>query len=178
MIGGVAVERKVRRGRAPAQATPFDRHAAIAWAEEALGRPPAHAHIVRVAGKGTRLERFVLPLDLCQPQNRTRGGAAWMIAKLKRGTLLELAVQAARRYREPVGGRPLVRCIRFSCVEPDRFNDGAKIAIDALCARTERAPNRLGVIRDDRPRDAQIEQWWEPAPRGRGFVLIEVWTND
>lgn len=119
------------------------------------------------------MARCVLPLELCRPQNRTRHGQAWALAKLKQSLFLSMLPQLGRR-QEPLPGRPQVRCVRFSSVEPDRFADWAKHAVDVLCVPTARARNRLGWIRDDRPSDADIDQRWEPAPKGQGFVYIEI----
>ena len=167
--------------------TGFDWHAALAQADATLSRPPARPHIERVKPAGALVCRFALPLDLCQPQNRTRHAQPWALGKLKTTLYLSMLIQNGGRARSsPLHGRPLVRCVRFSSVEPDAFNDGFKAAIDVLCAippmtraaiAGRRNPKRLNVILDDRPTCARVVQWWEPAPRGKGFALIEVWTS-
>jgi len=143
---------------------------AILWAS------PKLAHIVRPEPHGIVVARFILPLELCKPQNRKRAptrGAGFLEAKTRRSILSCLTSQA-RPFAEPLPGRPQVLCVRFSSSEPDRYSDWAKVSVDCLCAPTERSPNRLGIIRDDAPRFAEIEQWWEPAPRGDGWVYVEV----
>jgi hypothetical protein len=169
-------------------AVAFDWHDALARADAILSRPPARTHIERVRPAGGLVCRFALPLDLLRPQNRTRHAQPWMQAKVKKALFLRMLVQLGGLARDvPLRGRPLVRCVRFSSVEPDAYNDGFKAAIDVLCAippRTtvaklagKRAPKRLNVIADDKPTATRVVQWWEPAPRGKGFGLIEVWTS-
>jgi hypothetical protein len=144
-------------------------------ADATLVRAQQYDHIERVAGRGQLVQRFVLPLSCCLPQNRTRHGQAWKLAKLKQNTFRRMWIQNGGRVLEaPLPGRPMVRCVRFSSVEPDKFSDWAKIPVDRLCC----GKNRLRYLRDDRPSDAEIIQWWEPAPRGAGFCLIEVWSGE
>lgn len=159
-----------------------------AWVADSLNRAdailaaaPRRAHQVRVRPRGTLVQRFVLPLDLCPPQNRTRQGQAWRLAKVKRDLLLVMLVQAGSRRAAPLPGRPFVRCVRFSAVEPDRFADWAKMPVDRLVQskRTaKRSRDGLGYLVDDRPSCAEVVQSWEYAPKGAGFALIEVWTGD
>jgi len=146
-------------------------------AERILAAPPGRSHIVRPPALGDRLARCVLPLELCRPQNRTRHGQAWELEKLKRSLFLAMLAQVGRR-RDPLPGRPQVLCVRFSATEPDKYADWAKHAVDVLCAPTERAKNRLGWLRDDRPKYAEIQQWWEPESKGQGFVHIEVRSGE
>lgn len=147
-------------------------------ADEILARPPARPHLRRVPPIGSLVQRFAIPLDLCKPQNRTRHGQAWVLGKLKRDLWGVMVKQAARIRKTPLPGRPFVRCIRFSNTEPDKYSDWAKQAVDRLCLPTKRRKNGLGLLRDDRPADAEIHQQWEYVPRGEGFVVIEVWTGD
>lgn len=140
---------------------------AFKHADRVLALPPARAHIERPQSRGVLVKRFALPLDLCKPQNRTRHGQAWALGKLKKDIAACLRLQAQQR-REPLPGRPQVLCLRLSSVEPDKYADWAKHAIDQLC------PQGLNFLRDDRPQDAEIHQWWEPAPKGAGCVVIEV----
>jgi hypothetical protein len=151
-----------------------------AWIAEALNRadailvaPPARAHIVRTAPVGFLVQRFALPLDLLPPTNNTRHGRVYVLAKIKERLGLLMWVQAKGGRKTPLDGRPFVRCVRFSAVEPDKYNDGFKFAIDKLC----RKKNALGYLRDDRPSDCEVVQSWEYAPPRRGFGLIEVWTG-
>jgi hypothetical protein len=160
--------------------TPGPRHDA-AWVASALNRadatlaaPPSRPHLKRVAPVGRCVQRFVLPLELCQPQNRTRHGAPWMLGKVKRELGLLMFVQARGKRRAPLPGRPFVRCVRFSTVEPDRYADWAKAAVDRLTSKKD----GLGFLRDDRPADVEVDQAWEYAAPSRGFCLVEVWTGD
>lgn len=133
-----------------------------------LIHPPARANIQRVEPVGKLVERFVLPLSYCQPQNRTHG-KTWMLAKLKRQCLGVMFPQLEVRRTSPLPGRPQVLCVRFSSVEPDKYNDSFKVAVDRL--------KELHLIVDDSPRYVDLHQWWEPAPPKLGSCLIEVWSG-
>lgn len=76
--------------------------------------------------------------------------------------------------REPLPGRPQVLCCRLSSAEPDAYADWAKMAVDLLCVPAGRRKEGIGYLRDDRPRDTEVVQWWEPAKPKAGFVYIEV----
>lgn len=150
-----------------------------AWVARALNRadailaaPPAQPHIKRIPPRGRRVQRFALPLGLCPPQNRTRHGRGWRLGKLKDDLSLVMLAQARGRRSAPLPGRPLVRCVRFSAVEPDAYSDWAKLPVDRLTV----AKGGLGYLRDDRPRDCEVVQWWERAPAVEGFALLEVWA--
>lgn len=147
----------------------------LAFVDRTLSAPPARDHIVRPVSRGEVVARFVLPLELCKPQNRRDGAKpGWVHAKSKGALYAAMRSQCARRAT-PLPGRPQVIAIRFSSVEPDRYADWAKAAIDILCVgRWHGQGNRLGLLRDDRPKDADVHQHWEPARQGEGFVYIEV----
>ena len=152
-----------------------------AWIADALNRAdailaaaPSRPHLVRVRPRGALVQSFALPLALCQPQNRTRHGAAWALGKVKRELGLLMFVQAKGRRRAPLPGRPFVRCVRFSTVEPDKYADWAKAAVDRLTSKQD----GLGYLRDDRPSDCDVVQAWEYAPPRAGFVLVDVFTGD
>jgi hypothetical protein len=83
-----------------------------------------------------------------------------------------MLVQAGRKWRVPLAGRPLVLAIRFTTRATDATSDWAKVPIDQLL------PGRLGLLVDDSPRYAEIVTWCEYAPRDRGFVLLEVWSGE
>lgn len=138
-------------------------------ANTVLEGPPARPHIVRVAPVGRLIAQFVLPLELVQPQNRTRHAQPWKLAKLKSQCKLVMLAQWGRRRQRPLAGRPMVRCIRFSSVEPDRYNDGFKFAVDRLV--------ELKFLVDDKPSLCDLHQWWEYAAPREGFGLVEVWTG-
>jgi len=159
------------------QTRPFDAAAALRLADEAMAREPALARLARPVVSGERVARFVLPLDACKPQNRTNHRSPWAYQADRKRVAMLMGVQCPRR-REPLRGRPTVVCTRFSSVEPDAFADWAKMAVDVLTMPTGRAMNRLGLIEDDRPAKAEVIQRWEPAKRGEGFCLIEVWTGE
>lgn len=135
-------------------------------ADAILAAPP-HGHIARTAGRGELLARAALPLDLLPTTNATRHVQPWAAAKLKKRIAGAMLAQIGRRA-EPIAGRAFVRLIRFSSVEPDQLNDGFKAALDAVV--------KLGWLVDDAPRYVEIASWWERAPRGEGFGILEVWS--
>lgn len=85
-----------------------------------------------------------------------------------------MRAQARLIVAQPLSGRPQVVCLRLSSTEPDAYSDWAKMAVDALCVPAGRRKEGLGYLRDDRPKDAEVVQFWEPAKRGEGFVYIEI----
>lgn len=165
----------MKLGRNTVQELRFDWREAWVRAETVLSGPPAIARIQRPVPRGERVARFVLPLELCPTTNRTRHSRPGQHARAK-GAILGLMQAQARlfRVREPLPGRPQVLCLRLSSVEPDAYSDWAKMAIDTLCVPSGRRKEGLGYLRDDRPADAEIVQWWEPAKRGEGLVYIEI----
>lgn len=154
----------------------LDRLALLERAESILSAQPEIARIERPEPHGDRLARFVLPLELCKPQNRKGKIAPWAAIKDRERVAQAMAIQV-RPWRDPLPARPQVLCVRFSSVEPDPYSDWAKMAVDVLCAPTKRCRDRLNIISDDAPKHAEVHQWWEPAGRGDGFVYIEVRTG-
>lgn len=146
---------------------------ALARADEILSAPPAKPHLVRVTPVGKLVQRFAVPLELLPTSNSTRHQKPWLLAQMKERLGALMFAQSGGKRREILPGRPMVRCIRFSTVEPDKYSDGFKLAVDKLCVQK----NGLGFIRDDRPMDVDLHQAWEYAPKGKGFGLIEVWTG-
>lgn len=152
----------------------------LEYADETLTDPPRWEWTKRVQGRGTLVQRFVLPLELCPTSNaRMRGGIKQRFAEadLKKRAGEQMLVQAGmRKSRVPLGGRPLILAIRFTTQATDATSDWAKVPIDKL----QVGPNGLGLIVDDSPRHVEIATWCEPAPQGRrtGFVLVEVWSGE
>jgi hypothetical protein len=144
-------------------------------AVQLLAKPPAFEHIERCVPRGRLVQQFILPLELCPTTNSTRHAKGWMLAKLKKQAFEMMLWQCGGIQGAPLPGRPMVRCVRFSTVEPDKYSDWMKIAVDKLCC----GPERLGYLRDDRPRDLDLHAWWEHLPKklGTGFCLIEVYTG-
>lgn len=143
---------------------------ARAIATRILNEPPLRRHTERVAADGEIVARFALPLRICPTTNGTRHGQPRVLAKMKSDCLLLMRLQLpSTRAPWPLSGRPQVRCVRFSSVEADAYSDWAKIPVDCLV--------KLGILVDDRPSCIALHQWCEPAPRGNGCALIEVWTG-
>lgn len=148
----------------------------LAETERILSGPPALARIERPEPRGNRVARFVLPLELCQPQNRKRAEPVWVGLKRRR-SIAAAMWSHSRPWAKPLSGRPQVLCVRFSSNEPDKYSDWAKEAIDVLMAPTKRKPTgRLNIIVDDSPKHIELHQWWEFAKPKEGFVYIEVRT--
>ena len=163
-----AIRKKLGSPGAPKLAT-FSVRDALSRSMAALGQPPLREHIERPQIYGQCRFRFALPLSLLQPQNRTRQAQPWKMAKLKKECLSLMRAQLSTRLELPLPGRPQVLCVRFSSVEPDKYNDGFKIAVDRLV--------EMGLLVDDRPTAVDLHQWWEPAPPKCGFGVIEVWSG-
>lgn len=131
---------------------------------------PCRPHAERVEPHGELIERFVLPLSLCVVQNNTRRDSAWRMARLKKSCSLAMRAQLRSRLRAPLSGRPQVLCTRFSSVEPDKYADWAKVAVDRLV--------EFGLIVDDKPSCIDLHQTWEHAPPSKGFCVIEVYSGE
>lgn len=156
--------------RAPAHSG-FRADEAYALAERVLASPPARPHIVRPVPRGRLVARFALPLELCKPMNNVArsGSQPWALGKMKSDALIVMLGQHGR-LSAPLAGVPQVLCLRLSSSEPDKYANWAKNPVDRLLVK-----NRgLGYLRDDRPTDAEVHEWWEPGPRGKGCVVIEV----
>lgn len=149
-------------------------------ARHALTLPPSEGRFIeRPEFTGVHRYEFALPLDMCPTTNSTRGAARRTHGRRK----ARLWATMQKQYwlqnwnRETLAGRPQVLCVRFSSVAPDKYADWAKSAVDMLCCPTKRATKRLGIIRDDRPQDIDLHQWWEPAKRGEEFCYVQVRTG-
>lgn len=170
--------RKRRKGPRP-----FSIPDALARAD-AIMAEPCRGYIPRALGIGTRVARFVLPLELAQTTNSRFHQKAWALAAQKQHVFDFMFRQHPFIRAEPLPGRPQILCVRFSVKEPDALNDGAKMAIDCLTVPrpAKRAGGRkklgLGFIIDDAPAYVRIEApWWEYAPPRAGFQLIDVWSG-
>lgn len=150
----------------------------LEYARDVLSRPPKWPHVVRGEPVGELVTRFVLPLELCPTSNvRMQSGFAsqrWRLAQLKRATFSMMFAQLGHTRREPLPGRPMVRCIRFSSTETDRTSDWSKNPVDRLCC----GKNGLRLLRDDKPSCADVRTWCEYAPPRFGFVMVDVWSGE
>lgn len=163
----------------------FDVRSVLNRATQILLDPPARAHIVRVKPEGHLVQRFALPIELCDPQNRRRGAPSWVMGEKREAILQLLAIQLRNQLPErPLPGRPFVQCIRFSSRATDAFADSFKLAVDCLSPsrvrRHKGVPRKIpgiGLIADDRPEVCDLRQRWEYVPPGEGFCVIEVWTG-
>lgn len=180
---------------------PFSIETALRRAEEALSKPPPLDWIERPEPRGELVARFVLPLELCKPQNQlTRAammiganakqigpsrklgngkrGRSWQLGKYKTDVYTMMWAQHPPR-RAPLPGRAFVRAIRFSPMETDPYADWAKAHLDILCIAGAGRKNRLNFIKDDKGSVCDIKQHWEPNPAGGpGFGYLEVWAGD
>lgn len=163
--------KKPRKPKPPP--VPFNAREVLAAGIAALEKPPALPHIVRVPGVGELYRRFALPLELCPTTNTTRHQPIWMLAKTKKNLFAVMLAQTRMIRNVPLPGRPMLRCVRFSSKEPDKYSDWMKMAIDRLLVGKE----RLGYFRDDSPEALQVEAWWEPSEVGCGSVILEIYTG-
>jgi len=167
----LATGKKVKRR--PKPPPHFSIPQAFALAEDILSRPPAPGlHIKRPKPRGNVVARFALPLHLCPTTNSTRGMPGWKLANFKRAIGNLMLIQA-RPARAPLTGYPQVIARRFAHNESDPSADFAKMAIDRLVVGNP-GEGKLGYLRDDRGSVAETIQYWEPAPKGEGCVIIEV----
>jgi hypothetical protein len=155
---------------------PRSRFDLLLVATKRLSLPTIPSRVVRPEFHGEVVARFILPLELCQAQNSKRSERVWTVSKRKSALRGEMW-KCVRPARVILSGRPQVLCVRFSAVEPDKYADWGKEAVDVLCRKTARHPTRLNIIHDDAPRYADVHQWWEQAAPKEGFVYIEVRTG-
>jgi len=154
----------------------------LAFADATLAAPhrKPDAECERVAGIGSLVWRCVVPLHLCKRYNATDKETSWAVARRKRRLYSLMLTQHGRPRKEPLPGRPQVRCVRFSSAEPDEGAGWEKAVVDALTMpwRTPKRQHRgLGFLRDDKREFVRRSIWWEYARPGEGFVLCEVWTG-
>lgn len=162
------------RGAKVAGRLGFDAAAALAQARETLSRPPARPFIERHAGVGRSVAAFVLPLGLCPTLNAFAEMPSWARKRIKNDALaLMLRQHGGYRADAPLPGRPMVLAVRFSSREPDRDSAWTKVPLDRLTSKK----GGLGLISDDRPSALDARAWWEPAPKNKGAVYLEVWTG-
>lgn len=156
-----------------------------------LKSPPRHDRLVRVVPIGELVREFVLPLELVQPQNQKSGQKAWARSQKTTRTFRCLMAQnSGMRQDYPLLGRPQVICVRFSSVEPDKYTDSFKVAIDRLCVYKPRKVRsktgltklskntNLGYLADDKPSAIDLHQTWEYAKPGEGFGYIAIYTGE
>lgn len=173
---------------------PFDVAARLEETIAALAAP-APEGITRVAPVGDIVHQWVLPLEVCPGINGQRHMHGWQMEKLKKACLgMMLAQQGGRRAPTPLPGRPMARCVRRSSNRPDRDQAFSKIPIDRLCVGRRRRPKNvpadvwaemerqmgpadLGWLVDDKEKNLDLATWWEPAPPGKGCVLVELYTG-
>jgi hypothetical protein len=173
----------------------FDPSAARRQALQVLAEPPAQPHIVRPEPAGLLVASWVLPLELCPALNALAEMQSWARQRVKKNALAVMLAQSDGRCAPaPLEGRPIVRALRLSSVEPDRDSGWPKVPVDRLCLGKRRrppnlrsdvwralaprmAPVGLGWLRDDRPSALDLRAWWEPAPPGHELVYLELWTG-
>jgi hypothetical protein len=174
----------------------FDPFDARARARDVLSAPPARPHILRPEPTGELVGTWVLPLELCPGLNALAEMPSWARAQVKRNALAVMLAQSGGQCAPaPLAGRPMVRALRLSSVEPDRDAGWPKVPVDRLCVGKRKRPKNLrpevwralvtrmppvglGWLRDDRPSALDLRFWWEPAPPGRGLVYVELRTGE
>lgn len=183
----------VKKPKKPAKA--FDLEAARATVEAILSAPPAHERVQRRAPEGQLVARWILPLELAPGVNSLNGRTGWQKGAARARCIKEMLRQVGNvRPAAPLSGRPHVRVVRFSSVEPDGDNAFSKLPLDALLVdRPKRPkgmneqmwalvkptlkPKKLCYLVDDSPKHIDLFVGWEPAQPGKGCVLVEVWTG-
>ena len=178
---------------------PFVIADARALASAILAAPPAKPHIERPApAAGLFVALWVLPLEVCPRLNALAEMPGFARKKLKTAALKTMLAQCGgRRQAVPLSGRPVVRIVRLSSVEPDKGSAWEKIPVDRLCigkrtrpkllkhltpaewkaAQLKMGPVDLGYLADDKPSKLDLQAWWEPCAPGHGCVYIELWTG-
>ena len=183
----------VKKPRKPAKA--FDMQAASEMVQSTLAAPPAHERVQRRAPDGELVARWLLPLDMAPGVNSLNGRTGWQKGAARSRCIKEMLRQVGGvRPAAPLSGRPHVRVVRFSSVEPDGDNAFSKLPLDALLVdkpkrpkgmpeviwhqvRPTLKPKKLCYLVDDSPKHIDLFVGWEPAPPGKGCVLVEVWTG-
>ncbi len=173
----------------------FELVEAWARARSTLAAPPAHERVQRREPEGRFVAGWVLPLDMAPGVNSLNGRTGWQKGAARARIIKEMLRQSSQaRPSAPLSGRPFVRVIRFSSVEPDGDNAFSKLPLDALLVdrpkrpkgmpevlwhqiRPTLKPKKLGYLLDDSPKHIDLFVGWEPAPPGKGCVLVEVWTG-
>jgi len=159
-----------------------------AIAKAILAAPPADALIERPAIVGSFVWGCVVPAELCLPTNQFKRTNRWACEKTYNRILEVMRQQLDFHVRDkPLPGRPRVHVVRLTSKAPDVTADWSKFPVDAIvkpmCQRSRkdgriiRQRDGLGFLRDDNRRDSDIRTWWEPAPRGVGIVVLEIWTG-
>lgn len=145
-------------------------------------------YIERTKPCGSLVMRGVLPLDYAPPMNDLLRRHFSLKGRLHdRAFQMLLGQLGFVRPKRPLGGRPLVRFVRFS-TQPrqDRDASWTKVPLDVLCPPKTTVPKRgqavrhkdaLGIIRDDANEAIDLRAWWEPSDREHQFVYLDVWTG-
>lgn len=159
--------------------------ACLAYADDALSRPPARPWIRRAEPVGPLVWRCVVPAEWCKTLNVFARMNHHAANNLKKKILQHMLAQHGLRKREtPLEGRPFVRCIRFTSAPTDAQTGWSKAVVDCLIADFERNGRKqrqrhegIGFLEDDRSELCDLQCHWEPGKRGQGFVLCEVYTG-
>lgn len=166
--------------------TPQEADDALIFAQLSLAKAPAeHAQslvktakarqtlasrsrfIQRALPEGSLVARFVFATDWCPRYNE--------LLKKHFGTKSTLGAKVRRALTSqgcpsgPLPGRPLVRFVRFSTIRPDRDSSWTKVPLDELV--------NAKLIKNDDELSIDLRAWWEPAPRNRQCVYVDIWTG-
>jgi hypothetical protein len=183
--------------RAKSQQKSFDASVAMGFALAALDAPPP-SKVTRVEAVGELVGRWVLPLEDAPAANRLielgRIGQ-WALAALKSRVRKRMLDQSGgRRAPVPLSGRPHVRFVIFSSGREDYDRSRTKIPVDRLQPGRRKRPKAmpehlwarlkdqlppvdLNWIRDDTRDAIDLATWQEPAPPGKGCVLVELYRG-
>jgi len=144
--------------------------------------------IQRADPVGERVASFVLPLDYCPPLNVLTRKHWTFKGKLHDKVFSMLVGQHGfQRPNAPLGGRPLVRFVRFSVtLRQDRDASWTKVPLDVLVptkthsrgAQGNTIKQGMGFIRDDNQRAIDLQAWWEPGDSRHQFVYLDIWTGE
>jgi hypothetical protein len=140
----------------------------------------SQAEILRAIDSSRILRaRFVVPELYCPPGNR-RDSMHWSrAAELRKRCYRYMLEQHNFRIRdEPLTGKPVVVCVRFTSTPTDTRSNWDKFPVDSL--RVPRVVGQkhwlgLGYINDDGPNDIDLHAWCAKGPVNGGFVYVRVY---
>lgn len=145
-------------------------------------------HIERSLPVGQLVKRFAIPMPYCPPMNVLLHKHWSAKGDLHKKIYSMLIGQCEfRKPAAPLGGRPMVRFVRFS-VQPKQDRDASwtKVPLDVMQPdKTIKRRNKadsivkgLGFIADDNNEAIDLRAWWEPGDKQHQFVYADIWTGE